>query len=108
MKLLYLLFLLTFGAQAENVEVKGEISIKLKDHSQSRLYKTHVQERGSENEVDEETRLLSEENLSFENAKSTVGPVVECMYEMPEENQALALLSNMMNELTKVRRKRKK
>lgn len=56
----------------------------------------------TEDPIEAPTVIKNRVKESAENV--TAAPVLECMYQYPEEDQVQAMLSNMMNQLTKVDR----
>lgn len=79
------LVLLLCGSSAANLQIDGEVSIDLK-------FSNHLDQSVVEGLHD-----------SKDKNQVTAGPVVECIYQYPEQKQIDAVLSNMMNMLTKVR-----
>ncbi|KAJ0178031.1 hypothetical protein K1T71_005854 [Dendrolimus kikuchii] len=103
MFLLYLLPLAFYCVKCINVELTGDVAFELKisdlDNSSSNEYQNRA--RGNENKPEDELSLKLKKTWPKRD-KMTAAPLVECLYQYPKKKQVNAMLSNMMNELTKV------
>ncbi|XP_028176005.1 uncharacterized protein LOC114364181 [Ostrinia furnacalis] len=84
-------------------EENGKIWEKEYKALDSSLEKGESKESNKEGEITERpTSEKVEEYIMTSQSGMTVAPVVECLYQYPDLEQFNAMLSNMMNELTKV------
>lgn len=102
MKLQPLVLMLVCQSGAVDLEINGEVSfdVKLSNMDFNHLDKSLLQKTVQR----EAAPALGKEKVAFKVIKNgvTAGPVVECIYQYPEKKQVDAILSNMMNVLTKV------
>lgn len=97
--MLVILLPLVHAVSCLDVEVVGDVAIDLRMTTAKNGQKVWFRQAWLDG-TQEKNELVFKMMQVRQNM--TVAPEVECVYQYPEKNQVEALLSNMMNQLTKV------
>lgn len=91
---------LLHAAEGFDINVEGDVAIDVRVPNMERG-RQHRFRQGWEDGKEAHEELVFKMMQVRQNV--TAAPEVECTYQYPEKDQVNAMLSNMMNELTKVR-----